>query len=469
MAEGLLFNMIEKLIGKLGSVVVESWNMRDDLEKLVENMSEIKAVVLDAEEQLSNQQGNYHQLQLWLANLKDALEDAEDLLDEFNTEELRRQVMTNDKKAKKFRIFFSSSNQLLFSFKMAGKIQELEAKHTNLMEKPHLHRLTLLWKRNSEIFGDVNDLEKDDIILHDIVMHSNIKVLHINGFGGVRMSGLVNLSTNLDKLKLHTCPGLQYLELGQLHVKHIRLQSLPSLEWIVNGDNSSTFCASLKEILLIDLHNLKGWCRCSEEQMSKGCCHQFKSLDRLFIFECRNLISFPQHKDIKNITVSLVTAKILQQAVTHSNVEFLDIGVIIHNFRSLCGVLQHLTRLCELSIDCCDEFDPCKDEDGCYSMKWKELTNLKVLTFRKIPKMKYLPEGLQHITTLQTLKIRECVNLTSLPEWVTSLQVLDIKDCPKSGSTGHQLSYIGSLLRKIGLTPLSLRLIRMFNGYLLAN
>jgi cupin superfamily acireductone dioxygenase involved in methionine salvage len=64
-------------------------------------------------------------------------------------------------------------------------------------------------------------------------------------------------------------------------------------------------------------------------------------------------------------------------------------------------------------------------------MKWKQLTNLKVLTFIKIPKMKYLPEGLQHITTLQTLRIIDCVNLTSLPEWVTSLQVLDIKDCPK--------------------------------------
>ncbi|MCI71759.1 NBS-containing resistance-like protein, partial [Trifolium medium] len=43
MAEGFLFNMIGKLIGKLGSMAIESWNMRDDLEKLVENMSEIKA------------------------------------------------------------------------------------------------------------------------------------------------------------------------------------------------------------------------------------------------------------------------------------------------------------------------------------------------------------------------------------------------------------------------------------------
>jgi hypothetical protein len=304
-----------------------------------------------------------------------------------------------------------------------------EAQHINLMGKPHLHRLMLVW--NSEIVGDVNDLEKDDIILHDIVMHSNIKVLHINGFGGVRMSGLVNLSTNLDELRVYICTRLQYLELGQLHVKHIRLQSLPSLEWIVNGDNSSTFCASLKEILLINLHNLKGWCRCSEEQMSKGCCHQFNSLENLKINACQNLISIQQHKDIKKIDLMYVTAKVLEQAVTHSNVEFLLIWDLL-NLKSLSGVLQHLTRLCELSISYCEEFDPCNDEeDGCYSMKWKELTNLKVLTFERIPKMKYLPEGLQHITTLQTLRITYCVNLTSLPEWVTSLQVLDIKGCPK--------------------------------------
>ncbi|WJX92711.1 hypothetical protein P8452_74315 [Trifolium repens] len=105
MAEGLLFNMIEKLIGKLGSMAVESWNMRDDLEKLVENMSAIKAVVLDAEEQQST---NNHQVQLWLEKLKEALDDADDLLDDFNTEELRRQVMTNHKKAKKNFSFYKS-------------------------------------------------------------------------------------------------------------------------------------------------------------------------------------------------------------------------------------------------------------------------------------------------------------------------------------------------------------------------
>jgi hypothetical protein len=307
-----------------------------------------------------------------------------------------------------------------------------EAKHINLTRNSHLHWLRLIWKE--QIVGDANDLEKDDIILNDIVLHSNIKVLHIKRFGGVTMSSLVNLSTNLDELRLYDCTRLQYLERAQLHVKRISMTNLPSQEWIVNdnnnGHNSSAFCASLTEIHLGDLRNLKGWCGCSDEEMSKGCCHQFKSLEKLRIHDCDNLISIPQHIDIKEIRLWNVTAKILQQAVTHSKVEFLEIYNIL-SFKSLSGVLQHLTRVCELSIMNCLDFDPCSDEDDCYSMKWKELTNLQVLTLEGIRKMKYLPEGLQHITTLQTLKIRECVNLTSLPEWVTSLQVLDIKGCPK--------------------------------------
>ncbi|CAJ2655098.1 unnamed protein product [Trifolium pratense] len=223
-----------------------------------------------------------------------------------------------------------------------------EAKHINLMGKPHLHRLTLNW--NSQIVGDVNDLEKDDIILHDMVMHSNITSLEIIRFGGVTMSSLVNLSTSLDELILYSCTRLQYLELAPLHVKCIWLTNLPSLEWIVNdnnnGDNSSSFSASLTEIDLLNLPNLKGWCKCSEEEMSKGCCHQFKSLDHLRIDKCLNLISIPQHIDIKEIKLWNVTAKLLQQAVTHSKVCELGITKIL-NFKSLRGVFQHLTTVCE--------------------------------------------------------------------------------------------------------------------------
>ncbi|AES87142.1 putative P-loop containing nucleoside triphosphate hydrolase, leucine-rich repeat domain, L [Medicago truncatula] len=302
-----------------------------------------------------------------------------------------------------------------------------EAKHMNLIGKSHLHRLTLNWKQHT--VGDENEFEKDDIILHDI-RHSNIKDLAINGFGGVTLSSLVNL--NLVELKLSKCKRLQYFELSLLHVKRLYMIDLPCLEWIVNDnsiDSSSTFSTSLKKIQLDRIPTLKGWCKCSEEEISRGCCHQFQSLERLSIEYCPNLVSIPQHKHVRNVILSNVTEKILQQAVNHSKVEYLKINDIL-NLKSLSGLFQHLSRLCALRIHNCKEFDPCNDEDGCYSMKWKELTNLEMLEFYEIPKMKYLPEGLQHITTLQILRIVNCKNLTSIPEWATSLQVLDIKDYP---------------------------------------
>ncbi|RHN59182.1 putative P-loop containing nucleoside triphosphate hydrolase [Medicago truncatula] len=206
MAEGLLFNMIDKLIGKLGSTVVEGWNMRDDLQKLVENMSEIKAVVLDAEEQ---QGTNNHQVQLWLENLKDALDDADDVLDDFNTEDLRRQVMTSNKKAKKFCIFFSSSNQLLFSYKMVQKIKELSKRiealnidkrsfnFTNRTPEQRVlrQRETHSFIREEEVIG--RDKEKKELI--ELLFNTgnnlkeNVSVISIIGIGGLGKTALAQL------------------------------------------------------------------------------------------------------------------------------------------------------------------------------------------------------------------------------------------------------------------------------------
>jgi len=62
--------------------------------------------------------------------------------------------------------------------------------------------------------------------------------------------------------------------------------NLPRLECIVNdnnSDNSSSFCASVTDIDPDRLTNFKGWCGCSEEEISRGRCHQFASLENLWI------------------------------------------------------------------------------------------------------------------------------------------------------------------------------------------
>ncbi|KAF2307981.1 hypothetical protein GH714_034050 [Hevea brasiliensis] len=82
----------------------------------------VKAVLLDAEEkQVSN-----NDVRVWLIKLKDVLYDAEDVLDEFECETQRKQLLKlYGSTTKKVGRFFSSSNPLAFSFKMSHKIKQI--------------------------------------------------------------------------------------------------------------------------------------------------------------------------------------------------------------------------------------------------------------------------------------------------------------------------------------------------------
>ncbi|KAF3968309.1 hypothetical protein CMV_007780 [Castanea mollissima] len=100
MAEGALFNVASGIIRKAGDVAGQEialiWGVKDEIKKLKETVSTIKAVLLDAEAKKHNSEA----IKLWLQRLKDAMFDADDLVDEISTEALRRQVMTRDKMVK---------------------------------------------------------------------------------------------------------------------------------------------------------------------------------------------------------------------------------------------------------------------------------------------------------------------------------------------------------------------------------
>ena len=73
MAEGVLFNVAEGIIGQLGQLALKEigllWGVKEELQKLEDTVSTIKAVILDAEEQ----QAQNHTIRNWLGRLKDAL------------------------------------------------------------------------------------------------------------------------------------------------------------------------------------------------------------------------------------------------------------------------------------------------------------------------------------------------------------------------------------------------------------
>jgi hypothetical protein len=98
MAEAVLFNVAASIITSSGSPSLQEIGLlcgfKDELKRLGNTVSTIQAVLLDAEEQ----QAHNHVVKDWLGKLKDAMYEADDLLDDFSTELLRRQVMAEDNK-----------------------------------------------------------------------------------------------------------------------------------------------------------------------------------------------------------------------------------------------------------------------------------------------------------------------------------------------------------------------------------
>nr|DAD29734.1 TPA_asm: hypothetical protein HUJ06_031202 [Nelumbo nucifera] len=88
MAEGVLFDIVGKILVNLTSpalLEIElAWNVQENLEKLKDKLSAIKAVLLDAEEQ----QAKNKAVKDWVRRLKDVVHDADDVVDEFATEVL---------------------------------------------------------------------------------------------------------------------------------------------------------------------------------------------------------------------------------------------------------------------------------------------------------------------------------------------------------------------------------------------
>ena len=116
MAEGVLFKFAKGIINSLSSPALQEigllWGFKDELQKLKNTVSTIKNVLLDAEEK----QAHSYEVRDWLEKLKDAMYDADDLQDNYSTQLLRRQVMTQDKMAKQVTTQFRNVHHNICSY-----------------------------------------------------------------------------------------------------------------------------------------------------------------------------------------------------------------------------------------------------------------------------------------------------------------------------------------------------------------
>lgn len=114
MAEQIPFSIAESLRMKTGLTafqeIASMYGFGNELRKLERSLPIIKAVLGNAEER----QLKEPQVVDWVRKFKDA----DDLLDEFTTQHGRRTADQQGRIGKQISYFFSSSNQLLFRFKI---------------------------------------------------------------------------------------------------------------------------------------------------------------------------------------------------------------------------------------------------------------------------------------------------------------------------------------------------------------
>ncbi|XP_056161611.1 putative disease resistance protein RGA1 [Syzygium oleosum] len=215
MAEAVIVGIAGKIVANLVPEAIEKvgmlWGVKHELKALGDTISTLQVVLDHAEEQ-------YHQspqIQVWVDKLKEAFYDAQDVLEEFNIEAMRRELRGHNEMLKEVRTFFSSSNQLAFKVKMSYKLravrERIEAikayKKFHLDERPKRD-----WRKREETHsfireGDIKGRDDDKRTVIKFLLDSNVKenvsILPIVGIGGLGKTALAQCVYNDEMVSKH--------------------------------------------------------------------------------------------------------------------------------------------------------------------------------------------------------------------------------------------------------------------------
>ncbi|AES68809.2 NBS-LRR type disease resistance protein [Medicago truncatula] len=212
--EALAFTVLEKLSSAAYKELEIIWNFKEDMERMKNTVSMITAVLLDAEAKANN-----HQVSNWLEKLKDVLYDADDLLEDFSIEALRRKVMAGNNRVRRTQAFFSKSNKIACGLKLGYRMKAIQKRLDDIaktkhdlqlndrpMENPIAYReqrQTYSFVSKDEVIG--RDEEKKCIksYLLDDNATNNVSIIPIVGIGGLGKTALAQLVYNDNDVQGH--------------------------------------------------------------------------------------------------------------------------------------------------------------------------------------------------------------------------------------------------------------------------
>nr|TKS00001.1 putative disease resistance protein RGA3 [Populus alba] len=362
-------DIAKSLLGKLGSSAIKelclAWGLEAELAPLEEKLLAINAVLMDAEKKQSQNE----KIRFWLQKLRGFMYDAEDALDGFECEDLRRQVVkTTGSCSRKLRRFFSSSNKLAFRFKMGHKIKDLNERLAEIESLKSLLGLTEQTGDHSSVLPEeISEMKQSFESFSGLIGRDEDKECIINVLGEPFKALILG-------------DGLEELPTDVRYLISLRLLFLTTKQKrLLEGGVGRL--GSLQILSIFDCENLEYLC----EDMQG-----LKSLRKLCIVECKNLISLPRS-------------------------------------------MKYLTTLEYLSILLCEKLDLMtieeEQEEGFKPLNLQTLYFITLPATRAVPKQ-FLQGS---AGSLQTFAIGDCPNIIELPECtgnLKKLQKLEIWMCP---------------------------------------
>ncbi|CAO2200494.1 unnamed protein product [Urochloa humidicola] len=219
MAGSLLLPWVEGLVGKAADSLVQKvtsmWGVENYRRKLESQLVYVRSLLADAEEKAEAKTEAGRAVKAWMKKLKTAAYEADDVLDEFQYEALRREAQAGESRSRK--VLYFSRDRLLFHHKASrdlknvlDKIDELVAEMNTfgLLERAGapqvLYRQThSALDETTEIFGRDDDKEVVVKLLLDHKDQKNVQVFPIVGMGGLGKTELAKMVFNDSRVQKH--------------------------------------------------------------------------------------------------------------------------------------------------------------------------------------------------------------------------------------------------------------------------
>ncbi|GLT91498.1 hypothetical protein SLE2022_093820 [Rubroshorea leprosula] len=221
MADLILGPVVDATVSKVTEAASEQLKLalewKDDLRRFCFMLEMIRGVLLDADEK--HVAGHSH-LKPWLRELRSVVDEADDVLEEIDYENLRRQVAVQKPKWKRFGRFFTPSNPLAFRLRMANRVKNLNvyladindwASRLGLQYKlantavpePRVNQQThslLGFSDPSQVVGRNEDVDELVRRLTDSRNQEALSVISVVGMPGLGKTTLVKAVCAVDKI-----------------------------------------------------------------------------------------------------------------------------------------------------------------------------------------------------------------------------------------------------------------------------